>query len=42
MVVGLCERFSKLPSELDEEDTELLRMLEIIRLGTRKEESGGQ
>lgn len=42
MVVGLCERFSKLPSELDEESTELLRMLEIIRLGTRKEESDGQ
>lgn len=42
MVIGLCERFSKLPEELDEADTELLRMLEIIRLGAGKEEHGGQ
>lgn len=42
MVIGLCERFSKLPHEIDEVDAEILGMLEIIRLGTGKEESGGQ
>lgn len=28
-MVGLCERFSCLPSQLYEEDAELLRMIDI-------------
>lgn len=41
MVVGLCERFGKLPSELEDEDAEILRMMRIIELGTKQEEGDG-
>lgn len=41
MVIGLCERFGKLPSELENEDAGILKMLEIIRLGTEREGNGG-
>lgn len=37
MIYGLCTQFSCLPSDLDEEDAGILKMLEIIRLGTKKE-----
>jgi len=30
----LCERFKCLPSALEEEDAGLIRLLEIVRLGT--------
>jgi hypothetical protein len=41
MIVGLCERFGKLPSEVYEEDSEILRMLMIIKLGTNEKEGAG-
>jgi len=34
MIIGLCERFHKLPSEVLAEDANLLRMLLIIQEGT--------
>lgn len=40
MVVGLCERFGKLPSELEDEDAEILRMMRIIELGTDRKKEG--
>lgn len=40
MIVGLCERFGKLPSELENEDTEIMRMLRIIELGTDRKKEG--
>ncbi|QMP84401.1 hypothetical protein HUN42_00023 [Streptomyces phage Dagobah] len=39
--MGLCQQFSTLPSALYEEDAELLRMLEIIRLGTKEKGGAG-
>ena len=36
-MVGLCERFHCLPSQLYQEDAEFLRMLEIVRMGTKQE-----
>lgn len=42
MVIGLCERFSKLPSELENEDATILRMLEIVHQGSDKRERGEQ
>jgi hypothetical protein len=37
-VIGLCDRFHKLPSEVLAEDASLLRLLEILRLGTPEQE----
>jgi hypothetical protein len=34
LVLGLCERFGCLPSQLLEEDASLLRLLKIESLGT--------
>lgn len=34
MILGLCDRFHCLPSELLAEDAALLRLLAIERLGT--------
>ena len=43
MVIGLCERFHKLPSEIKAEDAEFLKYLEIIAQGTLvKEVSDGE
>jgi hypothetical protein len=36
MILSICERFGCLPSDLYEEDSELMRLLTIERLG-RKE-----
>ena len=33
MILGLCDRFHKLPSEVLAEDAELMQMIEIARLG---------
>jgi hypothetical protein len=33
-VISLCDRFHKLPSEIEAEDVKLLRYLEIIRVAT--------
>lgn len=38
LVVGLCERFSCLPSALLEEDAELFQMLTLVRLGEGEHE----
>lgn len=38
MVLGLCDRFSKLPSDIYAEDADLLRLLKIESLGKRREE----
>jgi hypothetical protein len=36
-VLGVCERFGCLPSQLEQEDAELVRLLEIEALGTPRE-----
>ncbi len=36
-MVGLCERFHKLPSEVLAEDVEMLRMVRIADMGRREE-----
>ena len=38
LIVGLCDRFHCLPSQLLEEDWELLRMLELVELGRPDDE----
>ncbi|HSE44761.1 MAG TPA: hypothetical protein VLA89_05480 [Gemmatimonadales bacterium] len=40
MVLGLCERFHCLPSALDEESAEVIRLVTIHALGTKREEPG--
>ena len=42
MILGLCERFGCLPSQLLAEDAELLRLVDIERLGTPPEPEGGE
>lgn len=37
MIIGLCDRFKVLPSQVLAEDSELLRMLAVIDLGTPEE-----
>jgi hypothetical protein len=39
-VLGLCERFHVLPSALDEEDPELIRMMAIRAMGTKERGEG--
>jgi hypothetical protein len=39
-VLGICERFGQLPSQVYAEDAELLRLLRIEALGRREEETG--
>lgn len=39
-MIGLCDRFHKLPSEVEAEDSKLLRYLRIIRLGTPERQEG--
>lgn len=42
MVLGLCRQFGKLPEEIYDADTELLRLLAIESMGTPdQEEEGG-
>lgn len=40
-MLGACERFGCLPSQLEQEDAELLRMLEIEALARPREEVSG-
>jgi len=40
MIVGLCERFKCLPSQLMQEDTNLLRMVRMVDLAKPEEEVG--
>lgn len=40
MIVGLCERFHVLPSQLEEESAELLRLVAIVQMGTKQEDPG--
>ncbi len=37
LILGLCERFGCLPSQLLAEDAELLRLMEIVHRGRREE-----
>lgn len=39
-MIGLCDRWHKLPSEVLAEPAEALRLLDIYRLGHREEEEG--
>jgi hypothetical protein len=41
-VIGLCERFGCLPSQLYAEDAEIFRMLKLVDLGTVPDEGGEQ
>ena len=38
MMIGLCERFHCLPSQLDKEDAEFLRMIDIYDRAHPEEE----
>lgn len=41
-MIGLCERFSCLPSQLYQEDAEFLRLLHIYNRGNpKRDEEGG-
>lgn len=40
-MLGLCDRFHKLPSEIDAEYTDLVRMIHIQQLATPEEQSDG-
>lgn len=40
-MIGLCDRWHKLPSEVLAEDARLMRMLDIYRLGHRDERPEG-
>lgn len=33
----MCERFHCLPSQLEEEDSEIIRLLQIVEMGSRRE-----
>jgi hypothetical protein len=37
MIIGLCDRWHKLPEEIEAADAGLIGMLEIIRRGTPEE-----
>lgn len=41
MVVNLCRMFHCLPSQLDEESAELIRLVNIVGMGTKQEEGEG-
>ncbi len=41
MILGICREFHKLPSEVEREDSRLLYLLEIERLGGRADAEGG-
>lgn len=41
MILGLCERFRCLPSQVLAEDASLLRLLKIAELGHREEVGAG-
>lgn len=41
-MLGLCERFHCLPSALYEEDAEVIRLVAIQVLGTKREGDGAE
>jgi hypothetical protein len=41
-ILRLCERFGCLPSKLYEEDAELIKLLTIEAMGTKREEGEGE
>lgn len=42
MVLGLCERFHCLPSQLEEEQAEIIRLVQIQQKGHPEKDKGGQ
>lgn len=40
MVLGLCDRFKKLPSELEYESADLIRLVTIQQMGHKQQETG--
>lgn len=38
MVLGLCEMFHCVPSALEEESADIIRLLNIRQMGTKREE----
>lgn len=42
MILGLCERFGCLPSQLEAEDATLLRLLRIEAYGKTSNDEGGE
>lgn len=40
LILALCDRFKKLPSEIYAEDVEILRLLKIVRRGSGEEVPG--
>lgn len=42
MILGLADRWHKLPSQVQAEDAGVLRMLEIERLAAPEQEEGGE
>ena len=42
MIIGLCDRFHKLPSEVLEEDARVFYYIDVVNRGRREEvKSGG-
>lgn len=41
MIIGLCERFKCLPSQLENEDASFVRMVSIRDMGQPPETKGG-
>ena len=41
-MIGLCDRWHALPSQVLAEDAALLRLLDVYRLGHREEDGGGE
>lgn len=39
-MIGLCDRWHQLPSQVLAEDAAVLRLLDVYRLGHREEEGG--
>ena len=42
MIVGLCDRFKKLPSEVLAEDASLLYYLDVVERGRREQAKAGK
>jgi hypothetical protein len=39
-IVGLCQQFHCTPSQIENEEAEIIRLMNIIRLGTPEPEGG--
>ena len=40
LLLGLCKQFSALPSQIEQEDVSIVRMLKIVEMGSREAEGG--